>query len=131
MTPALFVYGTLRPNHSAWGIISPYVEGEPIDGHVHYMSMFEPTHGRFPMVVDSANIDDIVHGNIVALRDIERLLPMLDRYEAVDVGLYRRVVINAHDSKGGIHRSYLYVINEVKDDGRHIVDGIWNEGVKV
>lgn len=130
-SPALFVYGTLRSDGSAWGVVSPYVEGDPIDGHVHYMRMFVPPHNLFPKVVDSADEDDVIHGEILALRNMEHVMPMLDRYEAVDVGLYRRVIVNAHDSDNGIHRAYLYVAaDEIVDDYHHVVDGVWKERVR-
>jgi len=84
----VFVYGTLRAGGSHGAVLDPYKRSEArVRGH-----LFDLPEGYPAMVVLDG--EEWVHGELVeAVPD--RVMGLLDHYEGVEEGLYRRVTVEA------------------------------------
>ena len=114
---SLFVYGTLLKGQSHGGLLgdSPRVAATT-EGRLWSLPAGYPALGVG---------EGIVHGELV---EIERpgLLSILDRYEGVDEGLYRRVKV---DVLVGLRsrEAWTYVMEDPRArGGKHIPEGRWS-----
>jgi gamma-glutamylcyclotransferase (GGCT)/AIG2-like uncharacterized protein YtfP len=113
----LFVYGTLKEG----GRLNKYLKnnGAEYRGQAHTGPAFRLYRVNwFPgMVEDPAGLG--VHGEVYEIADT--LLPLLDRIEAVDTGLFKRQEITLAD--GRVASTYLF--NEDTTGLEEISDGSW------
>lgn len=87
----LFVYGTLKPGHSRWPVLAPFVDpAEPvIDDEVDGRLWATPW--GWPALTNGRGT---AHGVLVTLRaeSVPDALARLDEIEGVDSGLFERVM---------------------------------------
>lgn len=106
MLDRLFVYGTLRPGAQAYEVVKAAVRrhepavlpGYGLVGEGH----------RYPWCVEAPGRE--VAGTLLWLRDHDRMLEHLDRYEGVDEDApeYRRVALDVLTSYG-VRVAWVYV----------------------
>ena len=112
----IFVYGTLQPGMAAWGLVEPFVTGEPVrsslPGTLHDTGRgypaFRPGDGGG------------VPGYVLRLERPEDALPVLDEYEGDE---YRRIRVTLPD--GQVCWTYLWT---AAVGGMPVVSGGWVEG---
>ena len=104
---ALFVYGTLMPDHLRWPMLAPHAVGHrraAARGRLYDSGLGWPV----ARLVDRTGHDehDLVPGWVVdlAVGAMDDLLVVLDEMEGVDRGLYDRVVVDLVD--GGTAWAY-------------------------
>ncbi len=118
----LFVYGTLMRGQSQGALLAhlPRVDAR-IRGRLYRMP------GGYPALVPGEGGE--VYGELI--RGVEpRLWPLLDRYEGVDEGLYRR---EHHDVLVGLlrHAAVVYVgVEPLRHGGVLLPDGRWRGAVR-
>jgi gamma-glutamylcyclotransferase (GGCT)/AIG2-like uncharacterized protein YtfP len=113
-TKHLFVYGTLktygdepRSPLMAWGEVGPHIPAV-----VYGYTLYLPEHRAYPMAfTDDTLTEDrkIVQGEVVELDNPTRMLELLDMYEGVSRGLYRRELTEAYLENGERVDAYIYV----------------------
>ena len=108
----LFVYGTLRPDSTAWHRLRPYVAGEPVATRVTG-TLYDTGRG-YPAFCRGSSA---VSGWTVTLRTPASALAELDEYEGDE---YRRVRVI--DSAGELCWVYLWVTSMV---GMRPLSGHW------
>jgi gamma-glutamylcyclotransferase (GGCT)/AIG2-like uncharacterized protein YtfP len=128
MNPHLFVYGTLLSN-----------AGHPMGARLRRQAQLigeATTQGklyritRYPGLVESANVQDRVHGEVYALNAPAGTLKWLDAYEGIvpgehDQNEYERVERTVRFASGKNVTAWIYLYR--KDVGwfRLIPDGRW------
>lgn len=117
MTLPLFVYGTLLAD-SPQGALLGGLERRAAYAHGHLYAM----PAGYPALVPGG--DAAVWGELVAAPP-DALLAVLDAYEGVHEGLYRRDVIDVI-SAGRTIRAWAYVMDRPEDrGGRRVASGRW------
>jgi gamma-glutamylcyclotransferase (GGCT)/AIG2-like uncharacterized protein YtfP len=89
----LFVYGTLLPGAESWEVLEPLVDGPGTPDSVRG-ELFDTGLG-YPTAIIDEQSTSIVHGrtlHITAPRSVDALA-VLDEFEDVADGLYRRVMV--------------------------------------
>ncbi len=128
-TGFIFVYGTLMKgfqNHEL------YLAERVLERSAGYMKgeLYHLKYG-YPAVIDGTGE---VKGEIYLVKDIEKLLPVLDYLEDYNQpgqeDLYKREMREVRDDKGNIKKCYVYIwspnrLPELKEVGRHIGHGDW------
>lgn len=120
MTTSLFVYGTLLGGAPQGALLARH-ERQPasLRGRLYHLPAGYPALDAQPQAGDPA-----VHGELV-MRVDEARLRLIDRYEGVDEGLYRRV---ERDVDLGLRRirAWVYVMDHPeRRGGRLLTDGRW------
>jgi gamma-glutamylcyclotransferase (GGCT)/AIG2-like uncharacterized protein YtfP len=132
-TRHLFVYGTLMTSASGAAMGT----GQRARLHAASKSLGAATipgrlydAGRYPLLVDSKEPGDIVHGEVLSLDEPAMVFPFLDPYEGIDParpddGMYRRVVrtVTLHD--GSARDAWVYLYQRDVSRRRRIADGRW------
>lgn len=110
----LFVYGTLRPGvgHAMNTVLERY--GEPVGRGKIAGFLYDV--GRYPGAVKTAGARAFVRGDVYRLRDADRALKALDRYEGWDQkkprsGEFRRSRTVVALSGGKTVRAWIYLYN--------------------
>lgn len=112
----LFVYGTLMEGQAQAGLLGA---ASRVPGTVRGALWALPA--GYPALGPG---DGTVHGELVELRD-PALLTLLDRYEGVDEGLYRRVRIEVRASLR-LQLAWVYLMaNPQRRGGRRLPQGRW------
>ena len=114
----LFVYGTLRSvfqNEFARLL----AEGESLLGGARIRGRLYDI-GRYPGLVLSSAAEESVAGEVYRLRDAERTLAILDRYEGAD---FTRVTGDVLLDIGEQAPAWVYVYNRPVDEKRRILSG--------
>jgi len=114
----VFVYGTLRADGSHGGLLARH-EHLParVRGHLYDLPAGYPA-----LVADEAA--GWVHGELIRAVD-PRLLGLLDHYEGVDEGLYRRVVLRVHLGLRA-ESAWTWVMDHPeRRGGRPVASGRW------
>jgi gamma-glutamylcyclotransferase (GGCT)/AIG2-like uncharacterized protein YtfP len=104
----LFVYGTLLPGAQSWELVEPFVEGHGIPDSVRG-ELFDTGLGYPAAVVDQRSTNT-VYGRtmqLIAIRSAEALR-VLDDFEDVSDGLFRRVVVRTDQGCS----AWVYVAGE-------------------
>jgi gamma-glutamylcyclotransferase (GGCT)/AIG2-like uncharacterized protein YtfP len=113
----LFVYGTLLSGEARAGML-----GELRRQPAHIRGQLYHLPAGYPAVVLGG--DSRVHGQIVDAPG-DRLLAMLDVYEGVADGLYRREIVGATLGLR-TERAWVYVTDAARvTQGRHLTQGRW------
>ncbi len=132
MSALLFVYGTLRPG--AGGDRGPgkrvlktmtenaeRVGAGRIRGRLHWVSWY-------PGLLESRNANDVVKGDVYRLRDADRVLATLDRYEGAAPILSarheytrRRKLVTL--ARGRRVFAWVYIYNRPQNVGARIASG--------
>lgn len=106
MTLEIFIYGTLLPEQPQWSLLNRYVADEGWEASVPGL-LFDTGFG-YPVAELSGRFDDsaLVHGRCVHLLETTAhiALEVLDRYEEVHLGLYRRLEVTTSAGR----RSWSY-----------------------
>lgn len=116
MNDALFVYGTLMTGQAQEGLLA----GCPRRPASVRGTLWDLPAG-YPALGPG---DDVVHGEVISEIDVRRL-GVLDTYEGVDQGLYRRVEIEV---QVGLRReaAWVYLMDDPRlRGGRKVPDGRW------
>jgi len=118
-TNLIFVYGTLMGN------LDKHVPARFKDLGEYQGKLYDL--GACPGVHPSDNEKDIVKGEVFELDSSEHTLRILDYYEGVPSGLYRRelVRINLAQCKMAIN-CWIYLFNHKVDEKYRIKSGLWN-----
>lgn len=117
MALGLFVYGTLKSGERQAGLLRglPRREGR-IRGRLYHLPAGYPA-----LTLDGT---DDIFGELVAPPD-ERLLALVDHYEGIDSGLYRRVVVPVRIGLR-TERAWVYEMPTAPTaGGRYLPDGRW------
>jgi len=118
----LFVYGTLQRGQPQGALLAPC---RRVPASTRGVLWGLPA--GYPALVPEGS--EPVHGELVEPVD-ERLLGLLDHYEGVAEGLYRRVEIEV-DVGLRRHVAWAYVMDHPEDrGGRRIPDGRWRGVVR-
>jgi gamma-glutamylcyclotransferase (GGCT)/AIG2-like uncharacterized protein YtfP len=128
VSECLFVYGTLLPDQPQWALLSRYVTDHGWDTAVAGQ-LFDTGHGYPVANFEPANLSprDQVIGRAFSLLHTtsQAALAALDRYEDVDLGLYRRVLVTTTDET----RCWAYCLGTNAADHFerliHIESGDW------
>ena len=116
----LFVYGTLAAAGSE-GPLLAHLDRVP----AHTRGELWALPAGYPALVWKPGTTSVVYGELVDPPD-PRLLALLDRYEGVDEGLYRRVVVEAV-SAGGVGPAWAWVMEAARArTGVRLPDGRWH-----
>ena len=83
---------------------------------------------HYPGLLHSEDAEDIVHGELYRLRDVDELMAALDDYESVGPGhepptLYVREVVPVTLGDGRVVEAWTYVYNRPVDEAKRIVSG--------
>ncbi len=123
----LFVYGTLqRPGNSHMADFLA-LNAEVIAEGFFYGRLYDLTH--YPGAVRGKNPDGKVYGTIYKLNNPEKVLPVLDEYEAVEEGLYVRGKIPVFISEEEIE-CWVYLYNQPTDNLSQIISGNYNKHLR-
>ncbi len=120
-TTTVFVYGTLRTNHSNWRNFLAPARGVTATTAPKY-TMRE--WGGFPAVY--ANGETAITGEIFAAD--HETLTHLDRLEN-HPNWYKREEIEVTDSDGNTVTAWMYVMPQSKTQGEVIESGDWNDTI--
>jgi gamma-glutamylcyclotransferase (GGCT)/AIG2-like uncharacterized protein YtfP len=114
----LFVYGTLRPVfHNEFARL--LAEGESLLGGARVHGRLYDI-GRYPGLVLSSAPEEWALGEVYRLRDADRTLEILDRYEGAD---FTRVTGDVLLDTGEQLPAWVYVYNRPVDEQRRILSG--------
>ncbi|MEM6929436.1 MAG: gamma-glutamylcyclotransferase [Myxococcota bacterium] len=117
MTSALFVYGTLMEGQSQAGLLG----GLPRRAGTVRGTLWDMPAG-YPALGPGV---EVVHGEIVSGVD-ERRLFVLDAYEGIDEGLYRRVEVEVQIGLR-VEGAWAYRMDDPRlRGGRKVVSGRWH-----
>jgi gamma-glutamylcyclotransferase (GGCT)/AIG2-like uncharacterized protein YtfP len=113
----LFVYGTLMSGQAQAGLLGRLSRRKAvISGRLFHLS------AGYPAVTLDGR--DEVHGELVGPLDA-RTLRLLDHYEGLDDGVYRRVVVQARIGLRP-HQAWAYVMSDpLQHGGRYLPTGRW------
>ena len=83
---------------------------------------------HYPGLLNSEDAEDIVHGELYRLRDVDELMAALDDYESVGPGheqptLYLREAVPVTMSDGSVVEAWTYIYNRPVDEAKRIVSG--------
>jgi gamma-glutamylcyclotransferase (GGCT)/AIG2-like uncharacterized protein YtfP len=111
----VFVYGTLKQGFEAHDLLGDSAKFlGPAVTHERYHLYCQ---GHFPGMVIDEEASGGVHGELYEVT--EETIPWLDRYEAVDSGLFCRAEIELAD--GNTALAYLYC----RQPGTKVESGVW------
>lgn len=116
-----FCYGTLKRGYSAHSLLArskPQFLGEA-KTHQRY-HLYDC--GEFPGMKEDDSKVGGVHGELFDVT--EQSLRMMDLYECVAEGLFRRINIDLEDGSTAI----AYLIGEISEHDLHIQSGRWEHG---
>jgi gamma-glutamylcyclotransferase (GGCT)/AIG2-like uncharacterized protein YtfP len=127
----LFVYGSLmtrlaHPMGERLRAEATLVGPATFNGRLYRISWY-------PGVLDSADSQDVVHGEVYRLSDPEYALTWLDEYEGIHVGQssvaapdeYRRVVRDVMLEDGTRLTTQIYLYSRLVDSRARVVSGRW------
>jgi gamma-glutamylcyclotransferase (GGCT)/AIG2-like uncharacterized protein YtfP len=86
--------------------------------------------GRYPGLVESSDVSDVVHGEAVVLLNPQRTLAWLDAYEGLvvgndDMGEYARLERTVQLARGETLQAWVYVFLRDVARRRRLADGRW------
>ena len=118
----LFVYGTLKQNGSANHLITEnggkFISKATTDGRYH---LYHRLKLNFPCIIESDTVGKGVQGDIFEIPD--KAWGVLDRYECVLAGLFKRQEIELSDGQKA--QAYLYGDDDLSESFEELPDGVW------
>jgi gamma-glutamylcyclotransferase (GGCT)/AIG2-like uncharacterized protein YtfP len=123
----LFVYGSLlswagHPNGARLGREARHIKPATFQGRLFRVSWY-------PALIPSDDPEDLVHGELVTLRDAAGAFTWLDAYEGLDKNdEYRRVERVVVSADGARHAAWIYLYNWPVDPAARVMSGRWIGG---
>ena len=126
MLDRVFVYGTLMSgfDHPMSRLLAA---GADLLGPATVRGkLYMITH--YPGLLHSEDAEDIVHGELYRLRDVDELMAALDDYESVGPSheaptLYLREIVPVTLGDGSVVEAWTYIYNRPVDEAKRIVSG--------
>ena len=126
MLDRVFVYGTLmsgfdHPMSKLLAAGADLLGPATVRGKLYLIT-------HYPGLLHSDDAEDIVHGELYRLRDVDELMAALDDYESVGPSheqptLYLREVVPVTMDDGRVVDAWTYIYNRPVDEAKRIVSG--------
>jgi gamma-glutamylcyclotransferase (GGCT)/AIG2-like uncharacterized protein YtfP len=126
MLDRVFVYGTLMRgfDHPMSKLLSSgadFLGAASCRGRLYMVA-------HYPGLLHSDDANDVVHGELFRLRDVDGLMAVLDDYESVGPGyepptLYLREPIGVTTADGSVTEAWTYIYNKPVDEATRIMSG--------
>ena len=117
----LFVYGTLLQDFN--NAMSRFLTEQASFVAKGYFNgkLFEID--NFPGAILSNLESEKVYGSIYKISDIHKTFEVLDAYEGVSDGLYKRLLVEAHLNSGNTEKTWAYIFNHPTNHLKQILSG--------
>ncbi|HZX14115.1 MAG TPA: gamma-glutamylcyclotransferase family protein [Thermodesulfobacteriota bacterium] len=130
----IFVYGTLRKDskNQMYHILARYADFVGVGTFMGKLYNI----GEYPGTVPSDNPDDVVRGEVYALRDPNRVLKVLDDYEGCGQDdpsptEFRRQKVNISLESGRNINAWIYIYNRSTDGLKVIPSGDYTQFIEL